>query len=76
MQVQVFVYCLVLVSVVQVVWTQSLQEMHMTEPLYFLLLVMRWKQMRHVNFWWSRVVLNVSGECNEEEYDGRHVVPP
>ena len=39
-QVQVFVYCLVLVNVVQVVWTQSLQEMHRTEPLYFLLLVM------------------------------------
>ena len=73
----VFVYCLVLVSVVQVVWTQSLQEMHRTEPLYFLLLVMRWEQMGHVvNFWWSRVALNVSGECNEEEYDCRDVIPP
>ena len=30
-----FVYCLVLVSVEQVEWTQSLQEMHRTEPLYF-----------------------------------------
>ena len=33
-EVQVFVY-LVLVSAVQVVWTQSLQEMHRTEQLYF-----------------------------------------
>ena len=47
-QVQVFVYCLVLESVVKVVWTQSLQEMHRREPLYFLLLVMRWEQMGHV----------------------------
>ena len=47
-QVQVFVYCLVLASVVQVVWTQYLQEMHWTEPLYFLLLVMHWEQMGHV----------------------------
>ena len=30
-----FVYCLVLVSVVQVPWSQSLQEMHRTKPLYF-----------------------------------------
>ena len=22
-----------------------------------------------VNFWWSGVALNVSSECNEEEYD-------
>ena len=43
-----FVYCLVLVSVEQVVWTQSLQEMHRTDPLYFLLLVMRWEQMGHM----------------------------
>ena len=57
------VYGLVLLSVVQEVWAQSLQEMHRTEPLHFLLLVMRWEQMGHVNFWWSRVALNVSGEC-------------
>ena len=44
-QVQVFIYCLVLVSVVQVVWTQSFQEVHRTKPLYFLLLVMHWEQM-------------------------------
>ena len=27
---------------------KTLQEMHMTEPLYFLLLVLHWKQMRHM----------------------------
>ena len=43
-----FLYCLVLVSVVQVVWTQFLQEMNRTEPLYFLLMVVRWEQMGHV----------------------------
>ena len=47
-QVQVFVYCLVLVSVVQVVCSQSLQEMHRTEPLYFFLLVMCWEKMGHM----------------------------
>ena len=73
-----FVYCLVLVSVEQVVWTQSLQEMHRTEPLYFLLLVMHalGADGTCVNFWWSRVALNVSSECNEEEYDCRRVIPP
>ena len=45
---QVIVYCLVLVSVVQVVWTQSLQAMHRAEHMYFFLLVIRWDQMRHV----------------------------
>ena len=75
-QVRVFWYCLVLASVAQVVWTQSLQEMHRTELLYFLLLVMRWEQTVHVNFWWSRVAPKVSGECNEEEYDCRHVIRP
>ena len=75
-----FVYCLVLVSVVQVVWTQSLQEMHRTEPLYFLLFVMHWEQMGRRCFQrrcvGSRVALNVSGECNEEKYDCRRVISP
>ena len=31
--------------------------------------------MRRVNYWWSRVALNVSGECYEEEYDCRRVIP-
>ena len=45
---QVIVYCLVLASVVYVVFTQSLQVMHRTEQIYFLLLAMRWDQMGHV----------------------------
>ena len=54
------VYCLVLVSVVQVVWTQSLQEMHRTEPLYFLLLVMRWEQMGHMQIFDGPGLLSTS----------------
>ena len=46
-RVEVLVNCLALVCVVQMVRTQSLQAMHRTEPLYFLLLVMCWKQMGH-----------------------------
>ena len=29
-----------------------------------------------VNFWWSTVAANVSGNCNEEEYDRRRVITP
>ena len=47
-KVQVFVYCLVLISVVQIAWTKSLQEMHRRESLNFLLVVIHWEQMGHM----------------------------
>ena len=74
-QVQVFVYCLVLVSVVQVVWPKSLHEMHRTEP-FFVIGNALGADGTRVNFWWSRVGLNDSCECDEEEHDCRRVIPP
>ena len=71
-----FVYCLVLVSVLQVVWTLSLQEMHRKEPLYFFIVGNALgADGTLVNFWWSRDALNLSSECNEK-YDCQHVIPP
>ena len=40
-----FVYCFVLVSVVQEVWIHSLHSVHLTDPRYFLWLVIRFEQM-------------------------------
>ena len=68
-----FVYSLVLVSVVQVVWTQSCIGQ---SPCIFVVGNALGADETCVNFWWSSVIFDVSGECNEEEYDCRCIIPP
>ena len=68
-------HCLVFESVVQVVWTKSLQTMHRTVLVFFVVVDALRAGGTHVNFSWSRVALNISSKC-DEEYDCQHVMSP